>query len=286
MEALTIIEGPQFSITVPEEFVSQCKLARATSAQIDEVLTPEDNEVATRAQAGLKECLSAIEKARKAVKEPFLERGRLIDAHAKKISEPLSAEIMRIAALAGDYQQQQLEKVRIAERARAAEMDRIQREQQEAEAKARAEQEAAARVELARIEAERERAVCSSKSAAATARIEAETEAKKNSSIETFKAIAHAEIERQAALAQQQREALGAAPVLEKAAGQVIKEDWELNINLNVLARYHPDLVNIEARVSDIKQRLNEGRTITGVEAKKVVKAQTRKVGNGKAIDV
>lgn len=73
------------------------------------------------------------------------------------------------------------------------------------------------------------------------------------------------------------------API--RAEGQVVKTDWEITItNPYELAKFHPACVKIEARLSEIKQLLNEGVTIKGITATKVTKASVRVSSDRKSL--
>lgn len=70
-----------------------------------------------------------------------------------------------------------------------------------------------------------------------------------------------------------------ALPVVKiaKAAGQVVREEWDIQIvDAWALARAHPACVTITPRLSDIKAILDAGITPAGVYAKKVVKSGVR----------
>jgi hypothetical protein len=72
-----------------------------------------------------------------------------------------------------------------------------------------------------------------------------------------------------------------------RTEGQMVKADWEIEVtNPFELARYHPDCVTIEPRLSVIKAALNEGREIKGIKATKVTRAGVRLAPAPKAIDV
>lgn len=65
--------------------------------------------------------------------------------------------------------------------------------------------------------------------------------------------------------------------VAPKVEGQVIKQDWEVTItDVRLLAQMHPDLVNIEPRRNDIKDRIKMGQKVHGVEAKPITVAGVR----------
>lgn len=62
-----------------------------------------------------------------------------------------------------------------------------------------------------------------------------------------------------------------------RAAGQRIKEDWEITvINPWELAKFHPDCVRIEPLLTPIKNALNAGIAVKGIRAEKIIKTQVR----------
>ena len=78
-----------------------------------------------------------------------------------------------------------------------------------------------------------------------------------------------------------------AAPAPIRAEGQVVKTDWEITVtNPYDLAKFHPNCVKIEARLTEIKQLLNDGVAVTGITAKKVTKAGVRLAPERAAINV
>lgn len=85
------------------------------------------------------------------------------------------------------------------------------------------------------------------------------------------------------------RAAVEAAPPAPppRAENQVVKSDWEVIItNPYDLAKYHPNCVTIEPKLSEIKQLLNNGVTVAGVKAEKVTKASVRIGRQPKALNV
>lgn len=96
-------------------------------------------------------------------------------------------------------------------------------------------------------------------------------------------------VDEQEAIKEQYRDELAAqAKPIEpaRAAGQVVKEDWSVQIvDIWLLARAHPGCVNLEPRMSDIKALLNAGVKVAGVRAEKVVKASVR-LRQAPAIDI
>lgn len=66
-------------------------------------------------------------------------------------------------------------------------------------------------------------------------------------------------------------------PTPVRAEGQLIRQEWKIEVtDIWSLARAHPLCVRIEPRLSEIKQLLDAGATVTGVRAEKVVMAGVR----------
>lgn len=221
-----------------------------------------------------------------------LEEQRIQREDLEKIEREKQAEIKR---LADEQAAREAEARRLQEEA-----DRKVREAKErADREAREAQEAAQRLaNEAKNKKQRE--------AAEKARKEAESQAKARRDI-IAKQEEDARMERErreAELAQQAQElAIKTAQVEEQAgddayaaarpieitrvAGQRSTTDWEITVEQPfILAKFHPDLVNITARLADIKAALNDGREIKGIKATKVTKASVRVGPAPKAIDV
>jgi predicted secreted protein len=121
------------------------------------------------------------------------------------------------------------------------------------QAKARA-AEQARQAEIAKLEKEKAEAIAQAKSHEAVDAIQAH----------------YSEIAQQTA-------AVTAPPQPVRAEGQVVKTDWNITVtNPYELAKFHPACVKIEARLSEIKQLLNDGITVKGITATKVTKASVR----------
>ena len=100
--------------------------------------------IAMDAQRELAGLAKLLETSRTAIKAPVLELGRTIDAKAKMLMTGLNEEQIRINKLVTAYQDEERRKAQAAERARLAEIARIEAEQRksaEAERKAQAEAE-------------------------------------------------------------------------------------------------------------------------------------------------
>jgi hypothetical protein len=72
-----------------------------------------------------------------------------------------------------------------------------------------------------------------------------------------------------------------------KASGQRLSTNWVITVEQPfVLAKYHPDLVDIKPRLGDIKQRLNEGIEVKGIKAVRETISGVRAPVERKAIEV
>ena len=111
-----------------EEAIELRDLALGTSSLIGRVSTPSEQEAAVAAQTKLQFILSEAEKARKAVKEPVLAFGQLIDTRAREFKEEISEELLRLARLIGDYQALEQAKARAAEQLKREELAHIERD--------------------------------------------------------------------------------------------------------------------------------------------------------------
>lgn len=221
-----------------------------------------------------------------------MEEERLQREELARIEREAAAERQRIADELAAKERKAREEAEVAERAAKA-------AQEEAEGKAREEREAAEK--LAREATNKKQ-----REAAAKAAQEAEERAEQARQ-EALKQQALREVERQkqeAALAAEREKAAQAQAAIEekagdaayaaakpieitKVAGQRQKTDWQVTIEQPfVLAKFHPDLVNITPRLADIKNALNEGREIKGIKAERIHISGVRLPTERKAIDV
>ena len=224
--------------------------------------------------------------------------------------------------IAEEQEAQRRELARI-ESERIAELARIERERQDAERKA-AEQIAAAAREARRIEDQHiaaEQSAIAAEQAAQRAAEEATNAPQREAAARAAReaAAARTEAERQAAEARRANElatseaarastaaatehayaiaaateradaarSIESAPInATRAAGQVVKDDWKIEItNPWELAKYHPDCVKIEALLAPIKRLLTEGVQVKGVRAEKIT-VSTVRAGTRTAIDI
>jgi hypothetical protein len=134
--------------TISGEAQAAKEAALAGVALIGRVASAEQNAAAAAAVAKVTDLKRQCEKARKAIKEPFLRVCQAIDEQAKSFMADLSTEELRINTLCGNWFQEEQEKIRQAEHDRQAEIDRIERERQAEEQRIRD--------ESARVERERQ----------------------------------------------------------------------------------------------------------------------------------
>lgn len=75
-----------------------------------------------------------------------------------------------------------------------------------------------------------------------------------------------------------QAQATAAAIAPPKAAGQVVKEDWEIEVsNAQQFCKFHFDLVrSVQPDLLAIKQQLNAGKTIIGITARRKMVSTVR----------
>jgi len=223
--ALMVRDDQSRTVSFTQSALEAREMALAESGLIGKVTSAAQQESAVAAQAKLQQLITEAEKARKAIKEPVLQFGQLIDGKAREFKEDISEELVRLARLIGDYQALEQAKARAAEALRQEQLSHIEMDKLKAAAQA--------------------------------------------TSHEQLDAINQHYNDKAAILAPV------AAPV--RAAGQVVKPDWEIKVNdIWMLARAHPACVNIEPRISEIKSLLNAGVTIAGVTATRITKSSVR----------
>lgn len=239
---LTIAHFPTYQLT-PEAIAAK-ESALEQSALIGKVRTPDAKAEAVRAQQSLKAIESALEKARVKLKEPYLDKGREIDAMVNEQKVELQKEFGRISGLVGEFDQ--LERIRVADeqRRQQAEADRIERERQ---------------AELAKIQ--REAAEAAAKATNDAQRAQAAAQAAKQ-----------AEAVEQAA--SNAKLIINQPITISSAKGQRTTSDWQIEVlNPFELARCHPNCVDIKPRLTEIKAALNSGVNVAGIKAERVFKA-------------
>lgn len=283
--ALAIRNDSARSVTFTEAAHAMIADALECAALIGRVSNADENDKCAEAQKKVKACINEIEKVRKELKEPILEFGRLIDATAKKISEPLKPEEIRLGQLAGDFAELQNAKQRAAEAAAILEQQRIERERV-AELARIAREEAIHLANLEAAEREAQRKVNEAKTAEAAAKA-----AELQRDLDRQKQLAEAQSFAAMNAVQEKYNAESAnvkaveAPV--RAEGQIVKTEWEIQeIREWELAKARPDLVRkIEFDRVEIKRLLDAGVKLPGVVAKPLTKSTVR-AGRAQIVNV
>jgi DNA polymerase III gamma/tau subunit len=239
--ALLIRDDIARDLTIAPEFTLAKDVALQNAALIGAVRNQESQAEAVKVQAELKSLISGVERARKEVKQPVLDFGRLIDERARQAVLELEAEHLRVTNLVCTYADEQRQIAADLERRRQAELAAVEaenrRKQYEAEKAAREAQEAAEREqkriadEAARVEREAQEAaereqkrladeVAKERNAARRAEIEAAAAAtakkakaeaeKRKSELEAASAAAAEKAKADAAAAQVEQERIAA----------------------------------------------------------------------------
>ena len=266
--------------------------------------------IAVRAQVELKRLISQIEKARKEAKEPLLSAGRQLDNLCAAEALDLDKEFGRVSNVVNEFDLAERRRVQEEERIQREELARIEREKQaeiERLAKEQRDREEAAR----KAQEEIDRKAREAREAAAKAVRDADSAKERKAAQKLLEEAAKREAD--AATQRQQQEAALAAqraqtesqtaaieekagdaaycaakPIeITKVAGQRLSSNWVITVTQPfVLAKFHPDLVNISPRLGDIKAALNEGREIKGITAVREHVSGVRLPAERKAIEV
>lgn len=137
MSDLIVRDDARLTLSFSASAEALRELALQASGIIGRVTTPDENAVAVEAQTKLADILSKVEKARKSIKAPILDFGRLIDTKAEEfVAEPKS-EQLRIARMVGDYHALEQARIRAEEQARNEKLAAIERERAAALAQAK-----------------------------------------------------------------------------------------------------------------------------------------------------
>lgn len=121
------------SITHDYQELARRDILVAEAAQITAVTTADEQALAVDLGQKLRGWLKEIEAARVEVKAPFRQLAELVDALAKEAAVPCKAALDRLSALVSLFQQQEAERVRLAEQARQEEIARLEIERQKKE---------------------------------------------------------------------------------------------------------------------------------------------------------
>ena len=280
------------------------------AALIGKVSSRDTKIVAVRAQQALKKVISDLEKARKFWKDPLIVRGRELDTMIEKEKLEPEKELARVT--------QEVSAFDLAERRRVEEEERIQREQvariqreRDAELALLAAEQAAKEAEARRVQEEADKKAREAQEAAAALAAAATTkeqqEAAQRAQEEATRALGAAFEVKQAqdarieavaaltaALTQQiEEKAADAAYVAARpieathVAGQRKATGWKIEIvDVYMLAKFRPDLVEFKPKLGEIKTCLNEGQEIRGIKAEREYTSGVRLAPERKAIDV
>lgn len=217
-------------VVVDALWIADRNAALKEAGQIKAISTDEQFAEAGKSVVYLKGLAKSIEESRKAVKDPVLALCKRIDDAAKETTKPIEAEAMRLSALRGKYQADKEE----AERKRLAEIQRLEREKREAEEKAKREAEEA----LKKAESVEQAEEALQKADAAIT--------------ETTKAV-EAKIQAVAA----------PVPVSPKVAGLAIPKVWKFEVvDVEMLHKFNPQLVELTPRMAEIRKAINAGHTV------------------------
>lgn len=277
---------PQFTV-LPMAIQARDE-ALAKAAVVGKVTNPVEQDKAVDAQKALKQLSNAFERQRKAFKEPFIEAGRVIDRAVEAEKKELDEEYGRISNLVSEHQLAEQRRIRDEEEAQRRELERIEREKQAELDRIAKEQSDKERIAKEKAEAAAALAAAAKGKAAKEAARRAQDEAEAC----RLQAEQDAQKAAQASNAVQERASelayVESRPIQQsRSSGQRMASDWEINVvNPYELAKYHPDCVNITARLSEIKARLNQGLEVKGVTAKKIIKAGVIAGRERAAIDV
>lgn len=293
--ALKTVNGLLSQIEAARKKVKEpiLELGRSIDAEAKRLSSELTNEKARLGKASADWQTEQLERVRAQERARQAELDRIRREQEEKEAE-IRREEQRKIDEANRKAREEAEALRKAQEAEEAERRRVA-----AEAKAKADAEAAAaRNAKEREEAERRRIIAEAKAKADAeaakerARIAAEEAEKRRQENEArIKAEAEDASKRAAELSCQDVQTLAPAPVLHKAKGQSVKEDWEFEVtNVFDLLRARPDLVNPIPRTAEIKQAIDmlavSGEPkIAGLRIFRQVKVSTRQT-KGATVDV
>lgn len=216
-----ILSGQGYQLTIATEAAEQKREILALASTVTAVSDNDESFQAQFASRKLAAMRIAVEKCRKAVKEPVNQIGKMIDNAAKEFVADIEAEEKRITKLVGDH---------------AAEVARIKREKEAEERRL---------MEEARAKREAEEA--------------AATKAKESGKISDIIAARKAEEERRAALAERM-EASAEVASTKVADGVRFAWDFEV-VSIQGLHQKAPELVKMEVKRSELLAMLKDLET-------------------------
>jgi|DEB0MinimDraft_6_1074348.scaffolds.fasta_scaffold20142_2 hypothetical protein len=132
MKPIEIQQIENVSITITEEIKDAADVALMSGQFIKKVTDEKTQDSAIKAVKSLKEITTAVEKARKECKKPFLDKGRELDKIAQDFIAPLMTEQKRITAVMTQYTVEKARIRREAEEKRLAEQRKADEERKKA----------------------------------------------------------------------------------------------------------------------------------------------------------
>lgn len=260
--------------------------ALESAALIARVSSASENDTANAALLKLSNLRRLAEKAHKAGKEPYLRACQFIDGKKNEFLADVIAEERRLGQEMGNYQAILAEQRRAAEQASRLEQERIQREAQEAIRRA-AQEEAERNAKIAREQAEAQRMARE-----ATNKIAREEAQRRQSELDMLRKQSEAksleEMDAARVKMHEQQAAIAPAPVSQvRAVHQIIKPDYDIVVtDVHLLYRHHPNLVDLEPRMADIKSFVKQGGKVKGITKREVFNVTARASKQQAAIEV
>ena len=247
--------GATPSIHITEEGELHRKELLRDSQQIVTIKDELGRNLSCAAAGNIKAHVTAVEKTRKEIKEPFLQMGRAIDDAAKSHVNELESELKRLNNLIGSFEDARRREQEAQERARRAEEARLAEEQRKAQ------QEADRLAEEARKKAE----------AAAAKGKELTTAQKVKALEEQLQAEEEAEA-RERELRRLEEERMTARQRAEEAkpTGGALREEIDIEVtDINALYKSMPACVKLTPDLAMIKAMIKSGQYLPGVIATK-----------------
>jgi len=246
-------ETPSIHITEEGQKIKSTLIHAAI--EVAQIVTAEQRDNALVAAGNIKAHISAVEKTRKEIKEPFLQMGRAIDAAAKEHSEDLESYLKRLNNLIGSFEDARRREQEAQERARRAEEARLAEEQRKAQ------QEADRLAEEARKKAE-----------AAAAKGKELTPAQKVKALEDQLQAEEEQEAREREMRRLEEERTVARQKAEEAkpTGGALREEIDVEVtDIHALYKAMPVCVKLTPDLAMIKAMIKSGQTLPGVSATK-----------------
>lgn len=247
--------GETPSIHITDEGEEKKKWLVGISAAITSIASEEQRDPALAIAGNIKAHVSAVEKTRKEIKEPFLQMGRAIDDAAKSHVNELESELKRLNNLIGSFEDARRREQEAQERARRAEEARLAEEQRKTQ------QEADRLAEEARKKAE-----------AAAAKGKELTPAQKVKALEEQLQAEEEQEARERELRRLEEERMNARQRAEEAkpTGGALREEIDIEVtDIHALYKAMPVCVKLAPDLAMIKAMIKAGHELPGVSATK-----------------